>query len=354
MPFVDIPPELIYHILEQAYYARVDSVDRKTVHNCCYVSRAWVRPAQQLLSIPLASPAFARPSFKRAAIHRHLLSGHAASGVSMRLGAYVRNLDFMLDVNSTQMAGPYMHVWRPSTLVALLYQFPRLYRLSLFVMEKGSISTKYIQQLQALVATPGRQPLRALSLEGQSDAPAVPRAPAPSGVAPVKLYELSLRYLPALEALRWLLSSSRATLQILDLHVPVLNDDYLALFIEYAPRLSSLRLHIGRPEMDALVKACVALEELVLYQSLNWPSELPASLEHLCIDELADTTLTSLDTLPELRTLTCTAAHVSHHHDFHHLVRKCDRRRIELCFGKFDVSAHAASRVLTPAGISAT
>ncbi|KAH9841608.1 uncharacterized protein C8Q71DRAFT_340231 [Rhodofomes roseus] len=349
MPLANIPAELIYHILEQGYYTPVGSVDQQTLRACALVSRNWAKPAQQLL--------FHSVGVKQCIEFTVLFSrGGLPPGSAARLGGYVRSLDFVFDIHKyIYVTGASIRC--PSTFVALLSFFPRLYQLSLFVSGKGAIPSKCIRQLEILVATPHRQPLRALSLMGASDAPMVlfqllsvfsgvqflrleryssPRCP--PGVAPVKLCELNLRFLPELKVLRWILSSSRSTLQILDLHIPMLNDDYLALLIEHAPQVRSLRLHIGCPDMnlDSLIRACVKLEELVLHQSLDWPSEIPASLQHLCIDKIADETLTVLESLPRLRFLTITTQHASLHHDFHRLVRKCDARRIELSFKRFE------------------
>jgi hypothetical protein len=334
-----ILPELLFHVLENGYYAPSGKPDYKHLRACALVCRAWSGPAQSLLFCSVTK----LRDHNIHTFHAALLSS-AAQG--RPLGNCVRTLDMLTSgVNGKS--------YDISIVVELLQACPQLYELALGfygiglegeILERLRVAGQGLKALSLvyygtespilyhlLSIWPNIQFLKIdLASHGTSlpwDITAAPMLQsnandagefARQNGAGVCLYSLTSVMAPAPEVLTWLLASSVNSLRVLDLQrVPPLTE--LHIFARHAPRLRSLRVRSYNEDTVALLHMCTALEELVLY-GLELPPRCPLApnlppanaIQHLSFTIQAysrrvtlQPIIDAVDALPNLKVLTC-------------------------------------------------
>lgn len=332
-----LPPELVFVILEHAYYTPAGSPDYTFLSNCALVCTTWSVPAQSLLfhkttqlrlhTIPL--------------FHAVLVSS-ASRGKF--LGHLVRSLDVAVGRSSNLSC-------QPDTFAQLLQACPRLYELSLstytlhefdqFELAKLKDAGQTIRALNLqhcgvqspvlfqllgiwpriqflkigmeIAAWPWRHPAETpvLRQQGSNGVPNdIPRRPP----ARVSLYDLALTRISQPSVLSWILGSSAASLRILELREGpgVAARDILGVHV---PHLRSLRLLHLSIDSAAFLRQCTRLEELVIYTIpvvVPLAPHLPSTIEHLSFRNPTHTLrqtlqpiLDAIEVLPNLRIVTC-------------------------------------------------
>ncbi|KAI0917284.1 hypothetical protein AcW1_007487 [Taiwanofungus camphoratus] len=339
-----LPPELIWIILECAYYD-AGIPDQKTLKACSLVSTLWREPAQSLLfrSVTLRGPHNGK------AIKGFFLGTDPSSERGRMLGSCVRTVDMFVGIFQDMLP-------TISDFIAVLSRCSRLYELVLRISGVHEFDDETLYRLRQLADGPTPSSIRALSLMRcgvQSPIlyqllgvwPTIQflqlgveiNATPPSQPANLRLYELILHRTPSHEIVRWLLSASETSLQIVDSR-DVPGTEFDDLFDVHGPRLRSLRLMRYGSRAAAVIRRCPNLEELVLFQLSTFLRlvGLPQTLEHLSFRNFGlsanrslQSVLAAIDALPRLRIVTCdpdTAQHV----DFPALQFKCRQRGIEL------------------------
>ena len=332
-----LPTEIVFVILEHAYYTPVGSPDYTFLANCSLVCTSWSLPAQSLLfhkTTKLRSHTI--PSFHAALV--------ASAAREKPLGHAVRSLDISVGRSLNESC-------QPEAFAQLLQACPRLYELSLstyglhefdqFVLAKLKDSGQSIRALNLqycgvqspvlfqllgiwsrirflkigteIGAWPWRRPadtpvLR--SSKSNRDRNEIAQRP-PSHVS---LYDLALSRIPQPAVLAWLLGSSASSLRILDLReIPgVTAREILGV---HAPHLRSLRLLHYNLDSAAFLRQCTRIKEFVIYTIpviVPLAPELAPSIEHLSfrnpIHTFRDTLrpiLDAIEVLPRLRVVTC-------------------------------------------------
>ena len=363
-----LPPELVFVILEHAYYTPVGSPDYTLLANCSLVCTSWSTPAQSLLfhkTIKLRSNTIA--SFHAA------LVASAARGKLM--GHAVRSLDI-------PVGGSLNGSCQPDVFIQLLQACPRLYELSLstfglhefdqFALAKLKDSGQGIRALNLqycgvqspvlfqllgiwsrirflkigteIAAWPWRHPAETPVLR-QPQANGDPTDMVQRPPSHVSLYDLALSRIPQQAVLTWLLGSSTSSLRILDLHeVPgIAARKILGV---HAPHLRSLRLLHFSLDSAAFLRQCTRLEELVIY---NLPvfvplaPELPPSIEHLSFRNPNHTfrntlrpILDAIEVLPKLRIVTCDK-NSEGLREFEMLRTRCAERGVEVVISEVPI-----------------
>ncbi|KAH0832343.1 hypothetical protein J3R83DRAFT_13359 [Lanmaoa asiatica] len=356
-----LPPELVFVILEHAYYTPAGFPDYTFLANCSLVCTSWSVPAQSLLfrkTIKLRSHTI--PSFHAALI---------ASAVRRKpMGDAVRSLDISVGRSMNESC-------QPKAFARLLQACPRLYDLSLstyslhefdqFALAQLKDSGQGIRALNLqycgvqspvlfqllgiwphirflkigteIAAWPWRHPaetpvLRQLTInEGADDIAERPPAH-------VSLYDLALSRIPQPAVLAWLLGSSVLSLRILDLReIPgIAARETLAV---HAPRLRSLRLLHFSLDAAAFLRQCTHLEEFVIYNIpviVPLAPALPPSIEHLSfrnpLHDFRSTLgpiLDAIEVLPKLRIVTCDK-NSEGLREFVMLNKRCAKRGVEV------------------------
>lgn len=365
---LQLPPELIFVILEYAYYTPAGSPDYALLTNCSTVCIAWSLPAQSLLFHK--TPKLHLDSI--ASFHAALKSS-AARGKPM--GDAVRSLDI-------SFGGSLDGALQPEAFAQLLQACPRLYELSLstygvhefdqFALAKLKDAGQGIRALNLqycgvqspvlfqllgiwprirflkigteIAAWPWRLPAQIPILrQPQTNAGASDVAQRPP--AHVSLYDLALSRIPQQPVLSWLLGSSATSLRILDLHeVPGIAARQ-ALSI-HAPHLRSLRLLHFSLDSAAFLRQCTRLQELVIYNVpvfVPLAPELPHSIEHLSFRNPRHTFrntlrpfLEAIEVLPKLRIVTCDT-NSEGLRDFESLKARCAEKGVEVVISEVPI-----------------
>lgn len=357
-----LPPEIVFVILEHAYYTAAGFPDYTFLANCSLVCTSWSVPAQSLLF------------HKTTKLRSHTIASfHAAlmaSAVRRKpMGHAVRSLDISVGRSSNES-------YQPEAFARLLQACPRLYELSLntfglhefdqFTLAKLKDSGQGIRALNLqycgvqspvlfqllgiwshirflkigteIAAWPWRNPAetpilrQSISNGGRNDIVAQ-RPP-----ANVSLYDLALSRIPQPAVLAWLLGSSALSLRILDLREApgIAARETLGI---HAPHLRSLRLLHYNLDSAAFLRQCTRLEEFVIYNIpviVPLAPELPPSIEHLSfrnpIHAFRNTLcpiLDAIEVLPKLRIVTCDK-NSEGLHEFAMLRSRCAERGVEV------------------------
>ena len=365
-----LPSELVFVILEHAYYTPAGAPDYTLLANCSLVCTSWSIPAQSLLfhkTTKLRSDTIT-------SFHDALIAS-AVRGEPM--GHAVRSLDISVG-SSSRLSGS----CQPEVFAQLLHACPRLYELSLstyglhefdqFALAKLKDSGQSIRALNLqycgvqspvlfqllgiwsrirflrigteIAAWPWRHPsetpvLRQPQTNGNPN-DIVQRPP-----SHVSLYDLALSRIPQQAVLTWLLGSSASSLRILDLHeVPgIAARQILGV---HAPHLRSLRLLHFSLDSAAFLRQCTCLEELVIY---NLPvfvplaPELPPSIEHLsfrnprhAFRNTLRPILDAIEVLPKLRIVTCDK-NSEGFREFEMLKTRCAERGVEVVISEVPI-----------------
>ncbi|KAF7346330.1 hypothetical protein MSAN_01860700 [Mycena sanguinolenta] len=313
-----LPEEMICLVLAKLYYVNppLNAPDYSTLSACALVNSHWRGPSQTLLFRRItkeATPAFAR--FADRTSNKALLS-------------HVRILSIALTKdNAPRPIG--VEVCRMSTLLSILRHCPQLYELGISAhklfslgsedigkiataLRDASITIRSLRLLECSVQSPLLYELIGLLSAVQFLYIGVEiAAPPPSWTPAIQLYELILQRTPTSQVLQWLLSSSTASLRILELR-DLPSASTCMDIAECCSHIQSLRLMRYNAYSAAILLQCTNLLELVL---LNIPTiaslSLPSSLEHLAL--LTQTYTASVDlrtvveaveSLPQLRILT--------------------------------------------------
>ncbi|KAI9566170.1 hypothetical protein HD554DRAFT_2025901 [Boletus coccyginus] len=367
-----LPPELVFVILEHAYYTPAGSPDYALLANCSLVCTSWSIPAQSLLFHKTTK----LQSHTMGASFRAALTTSAVRGKPV--GHAVRSLDIGVG------GFPNASACEPEDLAQLLQACPRLYELSLstyslhefdkFVLAKLKDSGQGIRALNLrhcgvqspvlfqllgiwpriqflkigteIAAWPWRQPTTTPVFRQQLGTNRDPRDRL-SQLPPshVSLYDLHLSRIPQLPVLTWLLGSSTSSLRILDLHeVPGISGRQT--LGAHAPHLRSLRLLHFSHDSAAFLRQCTHLEELILY---NLPvlvplvPDIPLSIEHLSFRNQRHTfrhtlrpILDAIEVLPKLRIVTCDK-NSEGLREFEALKSKCAERGVEVVISEVPI-----------------
>ncbi|KAF8547673.1 hypothetical protein OG21DRAFT_1526995 [Imleria badia] len=301
-----LPPELVFVILEHAYYTPAGSPDYAILANCSLVCTSWSIPAQSLLF--RRSP---KLHLDTIASFNAALKSSAVRGKPM--GDAVRSLDI-------SFGGSLNGALQPEIFSQLLLACPKLYDLTLstygvhefdqFALAKLKDAGQSIRALSLqhcgvqspvlfqllgiwprvrflkigteIAAWPWRHPAETPILR-QLQTNTAPNDMEQRPPARASLYDLALSRIPQQPVLTWLLGSSATSLRILDLHeVPgIAARQTLGV---HAPHLRSLRLLHFSLDSAAFLRQCTRLEELVIYNVpvfVPLAPELPPSIEHL-------------------------------------------------------------------------
>ncbi|KAG9308466.1 hypothetical protein JVU11DRAFT_11808 [Chiua virens] len=356
----DLPPELVFAILEHVYYTPTGSPDHALLANCSLVCTLWSVPAQSLLfrkTTRLQAPTIL--SFQTA------LRSSASRGNPM--GDAVRSLDI-------SVWGILNDKCQPEVFTEVLQSCPRVYELTLsvfglhefdqFALAKLKHAGQGIRALNLLdcgvqspvlfqllgiwphirflkigteiAAWPWRHPAETpvfRQLKGNAGNDTAQRPP-----ACVSLYDLSLSRIPQPAVLAWLLGSSASTLRILDLRdFPGIEGREI--LTAHAPHLRSLRLLHFSTESAAFLRQCIRLEELVIYTIpifVPLASAIPQTIEHLSFRNprhasrsTLNPILDTIEVLPKLRMVTCDEDSQGLR-DFALLKTRCEERGVEV------------------------
>jgi len=364
-----LPPELVFVILEHAYYTPAGSPDYALLANCSLVCTSWSIPAQSLLF------------HKTTKLQSHAIASfHAALTTSAVRGKPVGHAVRSLDIHVGGLFNG--SACEPGDFAQMLQACPRLYELSLstyalhefdkFVLAKLKDSGQGIRSLNLrhcgvqspvlfqllgiwpriqflkigteIAAWPWRQPTTTPVLrQPQPGLNGDPLSQLPP--AHVSLYDLHLSRIPQQPVLTWLLGSSTSSLRILDLHeVPGISGRQT--LGVHAPHLRSLRLLHFSHDSAAFLRQCTHLEELILY---NLPvlvplaPELPLSIEHLSFRNPTHTfrhmlrpILDAIEVLPTLRVVTCDK-NTEGLRDFEALRSKCAEKGVEVVISEVPI-----------------
>lgn len=356
-----LPPELVFVVLEHAYYTPAGSPDYALLIDCSLVCTAWSIPAQTLLFHK--TPTLELP--ETIASFRAALTTSAARGEPM--GHAVRSL-------TISIGGSLKEACQPEAFAHLLQACPRLYELSLtihglhefdhFALAKLKDSGQGIRALNLqscgvqspvvfqllgiwsriqflkigaeIAAWPWRHPAETPVLRQSQNAGLHDIAQRPP--ARVSLYDLALSRIPQQAVLTWLLGSSASSLRILELREsPGLAERHI--LGVHALHLRSLRLLHFSLDSAAFLRQCTALEELVVYNIpviVPLAPELSPSIQHLSFRNPRHTSrntlrpiLDAVEVLPKLRVVTCDE-NSTHLRDFESLKARCTERGVEV------------------------
>jgi hypothetical protein len=300
---MELPAEILAIILGRVYYyhkdRRLHTPDHPTLAACSLVHPSWTALSQELL--------FCHITFRESL---RFFRDHATANQSDRsreLCAYVKIVDIHFKHpnqglwSASQPAGTFSAIGLyPRELSELLRRCPHVYELGL---ETSLVFSLGIDDLEAIKLEGAH--VRSLCLSGGSvQSPIlfellgslpgiqflrveveVAAEPPPTQLEGVHLYELILvRGLPV-ATIKWLLSSSKSSLRILELRDIPGSDTKTLIRDDYAANLHSLRLlHADRLTVSSLLPACTQLKQFVC---LNVPKMtklelfLPASVETL-------------------------------------------------------------------------
>ncbi|KIJ61141.1 hypothetical protein HYDPIDRAFT_169884 [Hydnomerulius pinastri MD-312] len=335
-----LPPELIFAILESAYYSPSGSPDYTFLASCSLVCNSWSAPAQSLLfrsTTKLRS--YSIPKFHAAVM--------SSSVRGKPLGTAVRSLEISVGRSMNESC-------HPLDFARLLQACPRLYELALSTYGLHEFDQAALAELkktgsgikalnlqycgvqspvlfQLLEIWPGIQFLKvgteiaAWPWRNPAEIPVLRQPNSGGGPgntldtterpgASVSLYDLVLSRIPQPAVLTWLLTSSSASLRILDLR-EVPGPATRTILGLHAKRLRSLRLLHYSFDSAAFLRQCTELEELVLFHvptMVPLAPALPPSIEHLSFRNPIHTYrntlrpfLDAIEVLPKLRVLTC-------------------------------------------------
>ncbi|KAG8932955.1 hypothetical protein FRC02_000306 [Tulasnella sp. 418] len=344
--------ELIDEILEYAQYLKTGQLDRTSLRNYSLVCKRWTWGAQKLLftNIVLFRPyelialreTLGRPSFPEKTMFlrksvrvllvkvdqrpselelRPITLENAAKTIALCPRLQTLELEFFTSV-----------LPKPS-IFDVLRSFPPLQKLSIY---NNSLQGHVLHQVLACFSN-----LRFLNIDRHE----IRDFQITQDTPPFSLYELnwSARGAPPARFVRWLLSNSYSSLEILTFR-DALPDPYTMEIImeNHGPTLRSVRLATLDNERARLLRYCQNLEELQLrdYPSLSLKRVLTelTTLEHLAFsgcDQMqtrgpVDTMVELVRLLPKLRVVTWDCALPETHPDFHSLLQICQKKQVQL------------------------
>ncbi|KZT23427.1 hypothetical protein NEOLEDRAFT_1117999 [Neolentinus lepideus HHB14362 ss-1] len=341
-----LPPELVFEILTHLYYNEDGAVDQSSLAACTLVQSEWTEVAQQLLYREVTLSGYG-PKHRSDIFHASIDPSTARGKL---LGEFVRSIDIPVGYGDD--------AYSPTNFVALLRSCPRLYNLSISIMDMHEFEPKIVYELQELAQTTGPR-IRSLRFRRSGvQSPVLYQllsvwpsiqfllvglelaAAPPCGKPRFRLQELILHRNLLQDVLEWLLSSSADTLQLLDLRD--LPGSRFATYLakNHCHHIRSLRFIYSNNIALALIPRCLKLEEVIMHSLPNatWKLKFPPSLEHLSFRNPAfaksptlEHVLGIIPNLPKLRVITGDAG-VRNHKDQRILQRLCEEQGVTLSF----------------------
>jgi len=327
-----LPPELVIHVLELAFYNDDGSINRETMSAASLVCRTWQWPGQKLLFHNV----------------RAATSGRRIVPPPVSTAHFIRRLDINI-INQGQFEG----------FINVLAQCEKLYELTFRVQNVHSFDSVSTEQLKMLS---GKAPLKSIASLNlmtfgiQSPIPYQLLSLMPGvrflrlgmelGLLPppqppaFKLQELSLLRTPSLKVTEWLVSGSVGHLRVLEFRDPP-PKSFDGILSIHGPYLQSIRLFHHTVRSKAIFELCPNVEELIIYLlSAYLPfRSLPKGLKHFSFRNYSWAenvslfpVLQAIDMLPQLQLVSCDP-NAEKHIDMPDLIEECRQKGIELEMG---------------------